>query len=143
MAVDSGKEKKRKEIVLNTVLNTVRIVKSFSIRSSELDVLQQFLLIARAEEGPRGFSDTILNAMKEYNQRHGEGNPQLKIASYLPDAETGPIRVLCWSHLAGAASEGKVYCRKYGGAWIQGIRCYSCPYNQLRKKETVKHAPQK
>lgn len=107
-------------------------------------VLEKFLEIAKREGGSRGRSRVFVKAMAEYNLRHEEGNPQLKIATYLPNAEKSPMRVLCWS-LAGATTEGKVYCRKAGqsvrtagGAWIPGVRCYSCKDNQLRKKKDVK-----
>jgi len=80
------------------------------------------------------FSKLTYEALLEYLEKHGEGNPQLKIASYLPNAQKSPMRVLCWSGLAGATSDGQVYCRKHGGIWIQGIRCYACPNNELRKK---------
>jgi hypothetical protein len=138
VAEDSLEEKKRKGIVLNTVLNTVRIVRSFSIQQQDLRVLNEFQVISRREAGPRGFSETILKAMKEYNHKHGEGNPQLKIATYLDSNAASPVRVLCYAYLAGATSDGKVYCRKYGGAWIQSIRCYSCSSNQFRKQEPSK-----
>ena len=30
--------------------------------------------------------------------------------------------------------KGKSVAANTGGAWIQGLKCYSCPDNQLRKK---------
>jgi hypothetical protein len=108
---------------------------SFSVRPDDAPVLEKFFEIAKREEGNRGRSHVFVKAMTEYNQRHEEGNPQLKIASYLPDAEKSPLRVLCYSYMAGATNDGKVYCRKYGGCWIPGIRCYSCKFNTLRKNK--------
>jgi len=73
-------------------------------------------------------------AVIEYVRRHNLGNPQLHLTTYMDPLAPSPMRVLCWSSLAGATSDGQIYCRKHGG-WIQGIRCYSCPNNQLRKKK--------
>jgi len=63
-----------------------------SVSHSDLSVLEDSVLTARAEAGSIGFSDTVLKALKERDLRHGEGNLQLKIASYMPDAQTNPLR---------------------------------------------------
>ena len=80
-------------------------------------------------------------AVIEYVHRHQLGNPQLPLTPYMDPLAPNPVRVLCYTHLAGVTNEGKVYCRKAGqssrtggGAWISGICCYSCKENQLRKK---------
>ena len=143
MAEVSQKERKKEEnnVINNVIITfnkfTVRLIRTFSVAPDKLSIYSKFSEIAKREAGSRGFSEVLLKAMKEYNQRHEEGNPQLKIASYLPNAEKSPLRVLCWASLAGATNDGKVYCRKHGGAWIPGIRCYSCPDNELRKQKGV------
>ena len=134
-----GKKERRR--VCNTLhQHKIRLQITFSFPPQDFETLKIFKEIAKREAGFKGFSKTLVKAIKEYIEKHGEGNPQLKIASYLPDVKKGPIRVLCWSGLAGATSEGQVYCRR-AGVWIQGIRCYSCPDNKLRKKEAKKWIP--
>jgi hypothetical protein len=141
MSEDGGEKDRKKESVIqysNTIQepnHLLRKLVTFSVIPEDLDTLTSFKTIAKREAGSKGFSQTVIKAMKEYNERHDEGNPQLKIASYLPTAQKSPIKVLCWSNLAGATSDGKVYCRLGGGGWIQGIACYSCRNNQLRKKD--------
>lgn len=80
-------------------------------------------------------SKNIVDFVVRFGQVHGRGNPQLLMETFVSLDAPSPMRVLCWSHLAGATSDGQVYCRKYGGIWIQGIRCYSCPDNQLRRRQ--------
>jgi len=82
------------------------------------------------------FSKLAHEAFVEYLEKHSEGNPQLKIASYLPTVEKSPMRVVCF-FLGGATSEGKVLCRRGGLSWISAINCYSCPKNELRKKKEL------
>jgi hypothetical protein len=137
MSEDSSRiEKERKRDVLNTVLNTnttIRIVRSFSVPPEKVGVLKKFSEIVRREAGPRAFSEGVLSAMEEYNRKHEEGNPQLKIASYLPNTEKSPLHVLC-SFCQGALKEGEVFCQK-AGMWIQGIKCYSCKNNRLKRAD--------
>jgi len=112
------------------------IIISFSVSPTDekaVTILNEFNEIAKREAGPRGRSLIFLRAMAEYNIRHGLGNPQILITTYMSPQAPSPMRVVCWSNLAGATSDGKVYCRKYGG-WIQAIKCYSCSDNQLKKK---------
>jgi len=132
---EETEQKKRKENVINNVINThtIRLIKTFSVAPDKLAVFHKFDEIARREAGPRGFSEVLLRAMAEYNLRHNHGNPQFLLTTYLDPQAPSPMRVVCWSNLAGATSDGKVYCRKYGG-WIQAIKCYSCSNNQLKKK---------
>lgn len=130
-----GRKERKKNELLIKLINKSIIITSFSFSPEDIPIIEDFKKIVRREAGARSFSRVLVKAIGEYNKRHCEGNPQLKIASYLPDAKKSPMRVLCWSGLAGATSDGKIYCRKQGGLWIQGIRCYSCPNNQLRKKK--------
>ena len=92
-----------------------------------------FKRVAKAE----GLSLSHLGekAVIEYVRHHGLGNPQLPLTPYMDPKAPSPVRVFCSLHLAGVTNEGQIYCRKYGGAWIPGIRCYSCSENQLRKKK--------
>lgn len=84
------------------------------------------------------FSKLAHEAFLEYLDKHGEGNPQLKIASYLPAAATGPLRVICWRFLKGAMKDGQVLCSQSGeGRWVNGVKCYSCKHNQCRQKVTT------
>lgn len=63
--------------VLNTVLNTVRKIKSFSVEPEDFPVLEEFEKIAEREAGKKGFSKVLVKgAIKEYNQKHRIGNPQ-------------------------------------------------------------------
>ena len=145
LVVDDRKERKKEEDVLNTVINTesstTRLIVSFSITPRFFDLWKRFLKIAKREAGFRGRSEVFARMLSEFVRRHEEGNPDMKLTTYMDPFAPSPMRVLCWS-LAGATSEGKVYCRKAGesvrtggGAWVQGIRCYSCPNNELRKKK--------
>jgi hypothetical protein len=69
--------------------------------------------------------------MLHYNQAHSLGNPQLTISVYAKPEEPQPMRVLCL-FIDGALSDGHIHCRRRG-AWVGGVRCYSCDKNQLRK----------
>jgi hypothetical protein len=140
MAHERREEKRRREDVINNVINTltIRLIRTFSVAPDKLPIYSKFGEIAKREAGSRGFSEVLLKAMAEYNQRHEEGNPQLKIASYLPAAATGPLRVICWRFLKGAMKDGQVLCNISGtGHWINGVKCYSCRHNQCRKKVTT------
>jgi hypothetical protein len=86
-------------------------------------------------------SRSICGFVIRYGQVHGKGNPQLLMETFAKPDAPSPIRVLCWNNLAGATNEGQVYCRKHGGTWTQGIKCYTCPDNQLRKKGGGKEVP--
>ena len=125
--------KKEREVLLNKLLNKSTIITSFSVHPDDIHILDKFKGIARREAGPRGFSEVLLKAMADYNRKHDAGNPQLKIASYLPNTEKSPLHVLC-SFCQGALKEGEVFCQK-AGMWIQGIKCYSCKNNRLKRAD--------
>jgi hypothetical protein len=130
----SREEKKERDSVLNTVLNThttIRVVRSFSIPPDKIQVLTKFSEIARREAGSRGFSEVVIKALEEYNHKHEAGNPQLKLSPYIDANAPSPVRVLCL-HLDGAISDGTVHCNRKG-TWTKGIDCYSCKHNRLRK----------
>jgi hypothetical protein len=141
LAVDLAherREEKRRELLNKLLINRLSIPVSFSLGPDDSQVFLKFCEIAKREEGSRGRSRVFVKAMTEYNQRHEEGNPQLKIASYLPAAATGPLRVICWRFLKGAMKDGQVLCSISGTShWINGVKCYSCRHNQCRKKVTT------
>ena len=134
MAEDSSRIEidRKKEELLNKLLNKSTIITSFSVHPDDVHILDKFRGIARREAGPRGFSEVLLKAMADYNRKHDDGNPQLKIASYLPKPEKSPLHVLC-SFCQGALSEGEVFCQRKE-MWVPGVSCYSCKNNRLRKK---------
>lgn len=74
------KKKNEEEVVLNTVLQNSRIVKSFSVKREDCNTLASFMEIARRERGSfedkDGFSAAILRAMREYIEHHPIPNPQ-------------------------------------------------------------------
>ena len=137
---DAEKKRKEKENVVTTCSNykvsTSLYVfgRKISLRINK-QVLDKFHEIARLE----GLSASKLaeHALTEYGLRHGKGNPQLPLTPYVDARAPSPVQVLCYLHLAGVTNEGQIYCRKHGGAWIPGIRCYSCNDNQFRKKKGV------
>jgi hypothetical protein len=129
---DSRKEEKKKETLLNRLLNSYTIT-SFYVCKEEIPVLEEFRCIAKREAGSRGFGKVLVKAMGEYNRRHSIGNPQLLITHYAKPEEPQPLRVLC-PYCQGALTEGKVFCQRKG-MWVPGITCYSCKNNRLRKKQ--------
>jgi len=73
-----GERKKGVKLsVLNTVLNTSRIVKSFSVKPDDCNTLAAFIEISRREDPD--FSTTVVKAMREYVQRHAVPNPQARL----------------------------------------------------------------
>jgi len=131
---EGEKERKKGEELLNKLLNkSTTFISSFSVRPADLPILVKFREIAKREAGSRGFSEVLLKAMKEYNQKHDLGNPQLTLLPYAKPDAPSPSRVLC-AFLNGATTEGRVHCTLTGGSWIQAINCYGCRHNQLRKK---------
>jgi hypothetical protein len=136
MSTDSSKETKQQDQrnVLNKLLNTnttIRLVKSFSVPPQKIDVLNKFCEIVHREAGSRGFSEVTLKAIEEYVKNHEEGNPQLKLTTYIDEKAPSPTHVLCL-YIDGVTSSGKVHCRQ-AGMWIKGLRCYPCKNNRLRK----------
>ena len=75
----SQKKKKSEDSVLNTVLNTGRTVKSFSVKGRDCITLKTFMEIAlrerRSFEEKDGFSSAIIRAMNEYIEHHPIPNP--------------------------------------------------------------------
>jgi ribonuclease D len=122
----------KKDQLLNKLLNKSTIITSFSAQPQDIPILEKFKEIARREAGPRGFSEVLLRALKEYNRRHDAGNPQLTLPPYMDEKVQNPMKVLCL-YLDGAISDGRVHCKR-ACMWIPGIRCYSCDHNRLRKK---------
>lgn len=133
-----GKKERKKEDVLNTLLNkspsaTMRLIISFSIAPEHVCIWEKFLKVAKREGGCRGRSEVIIKALEEYVKRHNLGNPVLTLLPYVKPEEPQPMRVLCL-YCQGALTEGKVFCQKVG-MWVPSIRCYSCKFNRLRKKK--------
>jgi len=136
MSDDDGSRREKimqKGELLNKLLNKSTIITSFSVRPEDVPILEEFRRIAKREAGPRGFSQVLIKAMKEYNKRHGIGNPQLLITHYTKPEEPQPLRVLC-IYCQGALTDGRVFCQYKGGMWIPGVSCYSCKHNRLRKR---------
>lgn len=108
------------------------IIKSFSFPDTPnvKNLLSQVDKIAKLDGWTK--SEAHLIALDMLVKKYGEGNPQLKIASYFLNVEKSPVRVVC-SYIQGATSEGKIYCMKHGGTWVPGVNCYSCKNNRLRK----------
>lgn len=129
-------KKKERDTVLNTVLNThttIRIVKSFSTPPEKAHTLAKFCEVSRLEPGSRLFSQFILKALEEYNHKHEAGSPQHKLTPYIDETAESPMYVLCHD-VDGAISDGRVHCKR-AGMWIQGLRCYSCKRNRLKKSK--------
>jgi hypothetical protein len=71
--------------------------------------------------------------IRVYNQQHRFGNPQLLMSNYVDLEGPNPMHVRCrW--VSGALSDGRVFCDRKR-MWINGIQCYSCKYNFLRKQK--------
>jgi hypothetical protein len=83
--------------------------------------------------------------MLEYVARHKAGNPQLSLTPYVKPESSGPNHVLC-NYLRGRRNDGHVFCSnpkmvketivegKILGQWLNGVTCYGCKFNRLRKK---------
>ena len=97
----------------------------------EESTLKDFFEICRREGEVA--SHKVEKFMMHYNQAHSNGNPQLRISVYAKPEEPSPMRVLC-DFIRGATSEGLVNCRRKA-TWVQGVACYSCEKNQLRKQK--------
>jgi hypothetical protein len=100
----------------------------FNINSA---ILKQFKEICKREGETMSYK--IEKFMQHYNQAHSNGNPQLRISVYAKPEEQQPMRVLCL-FIDGALSDGQVHCKR-AGAWIAGVKCYSCEKNLLRKQK--------
>jgi hypothetical protein len=140
LAKSSEQEKKRKEDYTYTYMR-IRSHKTNKAFPNRFDLYIPSELLEPFKKGLDAFrihggsaSKKICEFVIRYGEVHGKGNPQLVMETFTNADAPSPVRVLCWSNLAGVTNEGKVYCRKHGGTWIQGVKCYSCPNNQLRKK---------
>jgi hypothetical protein len=150
MLVEKRREKKKN--VINTCnkynkYNPERILKSFSMRIDDLDLFVKFYEVARREAGKRGFSTTLVQAMREYVMRHGRGNTAMRLINYCDPSTQSPFTHLC-NFSKGARNDGHIFCSNpsivkshdafvlHGiqGNWLNGVTCYSCAYNKLRKK---------
>jgi len=152
----TGREERRdrrEELINNinkqTTNNTTHpiIFKSFSMSLDEDYLLKDFCEIARREAGKRGFSTTIVQAMREYVLRHGRGNTAMQLINYCDPTTPSPYTHLC-NFSKGARNDGHVFCSNpsivkshdafilHGiqGNWLNGVTCYSCTFNKLRKK---------
>ena len=135
------REKKRKEDYTYTYIR-IQPNKTNKVFPNRFAVYVPSALLEPFKKGVEalkihGFSvsQKVVETVVRYGEVHSRGNPQLLMETFAKPDAPSPVRVLCYLHLAGVTNEGKVYCRRYGGAWIQGITCYSCPQNELRKKE--------
>jgi hypothetical protein len=156
---ECGEEREKREELLirsnkykykyNNVNSTSKptFLKSFYMPFEEADLLTAFTDVARREAGKRGFSTTIVQAMREYVSRHGKGNNQLLIVNYNDPHSPSPCTHLC-NFSKGARNDGHIFCSNPGivkshdavvlhgiqGNWLNGVTCYSCQFNKLRKK---------
>jgi hypothetical protein len=94
-------------------------------------VLADFKMICRREG--ESMSAKLEAFMRNYNNSHRLGNPQLTIEAYAKPDGPQPMRVLCL-FIDGAMSDGRVHCRRTGH-WLPGVSCYSCEKNLLRKQK--------
>jgi len=142
-----GRKERKKEDVLNTLLNkspttTMRLIVSFSIALEHIEIWKKFLKVAKREGGSRGRSEVIVKALGEYVNRHSLGNPVVPLTVYMGSLAPGPLKVEC-NFIRGATSDGLVYHEIFKEGtwqreWVQGIRCYGCKYNKLKKGEKLK-----
>jgi len=141
-AETSEKEKKRKEDYQYTDIR-IRTTKTFPNRFQiyvPTSFLQPFLKgLGAFKVHGQSASKNIVQFVVRYGEVHGRGNPQLLMETFVNPEAPSPMHVFCMN-LAGVINDGRIYCRKAGesartggGAWIQGLRCYSCKDNQLRK----------
>jgi len=74
-----GGERKKEEMesVLNTVLNTVRVVKSFSVKPEHCHTLACFVELIKREG--LDFSAGVMKALTEYVEHHSVPNPQARL----------------------------------------------------------------
>lgn len=142
-------EEKKNENVINTCNKYIgqRVIKTVNITHNDFSILEDFEKVSSQESGKRGFSETVVKAIKEYVIRHGRGNNQLLMSNYVTNEPT-PSAHLC-HYGKGNTNDGQVFCSNpqmvkvyemvifHGikGLWISGITCYSCMYNKMRKKE--------
>jgi len=150
--MEKREERRERRNVIITCNNNInnkkeRILKTFNMRFDDLDILKKFMEVARREAGRRGFSSTIVQAMQEYVMRHGRGNTAMQLINYCDSSTQSPYTHLC-NFSKGARNDGHVFCSNpsivktheafilHGiqGNWLNGVTCYSCVYNKLRKK---------
>ena len=135
------KERNDNDNVINNVIITpppARLIVTFSITPRFFQLWEKFLKIAKREAGSRGRSEVFAKMLDEYVRRHDPGNPQTPLTTFMDPLAPGPINVQC-NYIRGARSDGLVYHEVFKNGlweheWIQGIKCYSCPKNKLRKK---------
>ena len=113
------------------------------------EVWKEFLVISK-REGTNA-SQKLEGFMLTYNQQHSAGNPQLLMPSFLGKGSPSPNHVLC-RHFRGRRNDGQVFCVNPSvvpsheqvieggiqGRWVEGVMCYACRFNKLRRQEEVK-----
>ena len=99
--------------VLNTVLNTVRIIKSFSVKSEKCNTLDAFMEIVRREH--ISFSDGVIWALEEFNQRHTPANPQPTLDRILRTNMPVKPNTECFVEGCKAKSKYQVVLRNFKG----------------------------
>jgi hypothetical protein len=159
LSEEEGKKERKKESVIITcnnysknnyskqeILSQRRVVKSFSFPAEHAEVLFEFEKIAKREHGKRGFSQLLQEMIVKYVAIHGSGNNQLKLPAYLDESSPSPNMHLC-NYSRGHTNAGKIFCTNpsvipvydmtlehgISGKWIQGVTCYGCRHNKLRK----------
>jgi hypothetical protein len=150
------KERKKEELIINInnkfkkhseiTLPHGDIIKAFSFPAEHAEVLFEFEKIAKREHGKRGFSQLLQEIIAKYVAIHGSGNSQLKLPAYLDESSPSPNMHLC-NYSRGHTNAGKIFCTNpsvvpvhdmtlehgINGKWIQGVTCYGCQHNKLKK----------
>jgi hypothetical protein len=141
-----GKERKKENVINNVIITSppasTRLIVTFSVSPQHFQMWDNFQKVVRREAGNRGRSEVILKALGEYAKRHDLGNPQIALTTYMAPLAPGPLNVEC-NFIRGARSDGLVYHEIFKEGtwqreWVQGIRCYSCKNNRLKKGEKPK-----
>ena len=153
-----GEEEERKNVINNVIITSTtitkpcfRLIKTFNVAADKIPLWNDFLIIAKREAGPRGTSEVILKALGEYVRRHGMGNNQILLTSYTDGKNPSPHHIIC-NYIHGVDRDGLVFCTNPSvvkpsesvvvcgmeGKFLNGVYCYACRFNKLRRQEEVK-----
>jgi len=102
-----------KTSVLNTVLNTVRIVKSFSVKPEKCNTLIKAMEIFKREQVD--FSSGVLWALSEFVERHSY-NPQPTLDRLMNLEMPNKPRTVCFVPDCRAKSRYAIVLRDFKGA---------------------------
>jgi len=111
-----------KNRVLNTVLNTVRIVKSFSVKPEKCNTLKAFIEFCEREHIT--FSDGILWALEEFLQRHTPYNPQPTLDRMFQTGMPAKPNTLCFVPSCRAKAKFQLTLKNFNGKTDQQVHEY-------------------